>query len=433
MGKSTLFNRLVGERKSIVADTEGVTRDRLEGAVNWLGKQLLLVDCGGIPHPVAEAREGVTRQVWKAVDDADLVVVVVDAHTGLVASDLEIVRALRRRGKKLVLAVNKVDHRNDEGASREFATLGIPVAFEISALTGRGTGDLLDYLSHEAGIAPQQVTSPARLAVVGRRNVGKSTLINRLVGEERVVVADAPGTTRDAVEIRFTRGEDEYILVDTAGLILRRTHMENIAYYSEVRALKAMETAAVVLFVLDARDGILRTDKRIGGRVKEAGKACVLVSNKWDTVPRRGRLSILKQEFQALVVRELGFLKYAPIAFVSALRGTGLDEIFSCLKEVRKWQTVWIPRQDLQQIVRGVSESYQNVIGESKITGGRQSGVDPTRFHIYVRNAEKLKPAVSQILEEEIRSFYPYTGVPIFFKFIEERERGEKVHRARKI
>jgi GTP-binding protein len=424
VGKSTLFNRLVGARKAIVADVEGVTRDRLEAEVRWQGKSFILVDCGGIPHPVEEAREGATEQVWKAVNEADLVLFVVDAHAGLTGGETELMRALRKRGKAVALVVNKVDHPRYDGAAANFGDLGLRDVFEVSAISGRGTGDLMDYLTRRVGVVAGSQLRGTRLAVVGRRNVGKSTLVNRLVGEARVVVGEEPGTTRDAVEVPFTYAGEDYLLVDTAGLVLRRREMESVAYYSEVRALEAIEKADIVLFMLDANAGILRTDKRIGGRIKEAGKATVVVSNKWDTAPRERREAALRKEFESLFREEMGFLKYAPVVFISALKGTGVEDIFEAVKTVNEWREKWMPKEELSQIVRGVGESYTNVVGESRIRGGRQSGVDPARFHIYVRNAEKISPALAQILEDEIRSFYPYTGVPIFLKFIEEEVKG---------
>lgn len=424
VGKSTLFNRLTRGRTAIVAETEGVTRDRLETEVRWLGKAFILVDCGGLPHPVKDTREGVTRQVWKAVKEADLVLLVVDRQTGITSDDFEIVRALRKQRKRMILVVNKVDHSRYDGCGGEFARLGIQEIFEVSAISGRGTGKLLDHLVEVTGSLPEVGLAPTRIAVVGRRNVGKSTLINRLLGEERVIVADQPGTTRDAVEIPFRHKGREYILVDTAGLVLRRRRMDNLNFYSEVRALAAIDRADIVLFVLDVRDGILRTDKRIAGLIKDAGKASVIVSNKWDTAPLGHRAKYLKQEFRELIQQELHFMKYAPVIFVSALTGEGIPEIFKRLEDVQRWREEWMPPEELTQIVRGVGQSYANVIGESRITGGRQSGVDPTRIHILVRNAEKMSPAISQILEDEIRAFYPYTGVPIFFKYIEEVPSG---------
>jgi GTP-binding protein len=422
VGKSTLFNRLVGARKAIVADIEGVTRDRLEAEVNWLGKGFILVDCGGIPHPVEEAREGATEQVWKAVSDADLVLLLVDAHSGVIAGEPEIARALRKQGKPTALVVNKVDHPRHSGAGNQFACLGIPDVVEVSAVSGRGTGDLMDYIAARVGTPVVAGGQPTRVAIVGRRNVGKSTLVNRLLGEGRVVVSDKPGTTRDAVEVSFSYGGEEYILVDTAGLVLRRREMESIAYYSEMRALDAIEKADVVLFMLDAQDGILRTDKRIGGRIKDAGKATVIVSNKWDTALRGKDERTLRGQFEDLVRKEMGFLKYAPVVFVSALDGTGLESIFGAVRAVGSWRRMWIPQEELTQIVRGVGESYPNIAGKSIMRFGRQSGIDPTRLHIYVRNAEKVNRSLSQILEDEIRSFYPYAGVPIFFKFIEDKK-----------
>ena len=327
VGKSTLFNRLTGRRHALVADFPGLTRDRQYGAAVLDERNCWLVDTGGWGHPEQGLAEPVAGQTWRAVEEASVVMLVVDARQGLTAEDEALAGRLRREGKPVILAVNKVDGLDEPVATAEFHRLGLGLPYAVSATHGRGMAQLAEALGRalppepDAGPVPEE---GIRIAVIGRPNVGKSTLVNRLLGEDRVVTADQPGTTRDSIYVPFERLGRRYTLIDTAGLRRKARVFEAVERFSAIKTLQALDEAHVAILVLDARQGIAAQDATLLGWVEERGKALVLAVNKWDGLAPGER----EQARRDLDLR-LTFIDYAPLHFISALHGSGVGRAWS--------------------------------------------------------------------------------------------------------
>jgi len=412
VGKSTLFNRLVGRRLAIVEDQPGITRDRLQQEVEWRGCRFLLVDTGGLTYPDDRLGEQVQRQALEAIRAADLLLFLVDGQQGVTAEDEKVADLLRRSERPVLLVVNKVDNRELEAAAVEFFRLGLGDPFPVSALHGRGTGDLLDKILAFLAPQPQEEEEEAiKVAIVGRPNVGKSSLVNRLLGEERVVVSEIPGTTRDAVDVRLTHGGRTFVLVDTAG-IRRRARIDTpTEFYSVRRALAAMERAQVVLLVLEAPAGVTAQDKRLAARVAAAYKAMVIVVNKWDLLDHAAR-----RAYPALLAQELAYVGWAPRVFVSALTGRNVGSV---LKETEKAYAAAgrrLPTAELNRFlaeVTALTPPPQRGRRPAKLYYATQAGVDPPTFVLFVSQPESWSAAYLRHLENRLREAYDFAGTPL--------------------
>jgi len=411
VGKSTLFNRLLGDQDAIVEDRPGVTRDRLEREVEWTGRRFMLVDTGGWMPGGSELEGKVSRQVEAAAKDAELILMVADAAVGLVDDDERVAAWLRRLDVPVILVVNKVDSHTRGSDVWDFMRLGLGEPRPVSALHGRMSGDLLDEIC-EAISAPLESVEPAeerdatpRLAIVGRPNVGKSTLFNRLVGEERSVVHDMPGTTRDAVDTLIETPDGPIVLVDTAGM-RRKSRVDDAAeYYSLVRALRAVDDADVALLVIDATEGVTAQDQRLAERVNAAGCPIVIVLNKWELLDTEER-----EEIDIAVRRMLSFLVDAPVLRLSALTGKGVNRLLpvvaSCIEQYRKR----VSTTDVNRLLAD-AQQRQPAGGGARVLYGLQGATDPPTFTLFVNR--ELPQHYLRYLERTLREHFGFGSTPI--------------------
>ncbi len=439
VGKSTLFTRIVGRRQAIVEDIPGTTRDRLYAEAEWGGLDFVLVDTGGLEvipasgvgdqwQPLATGSvpyvAAMKAQAEIAIAEADLILLVVDALAGLTAADEAVADILRRTDKPVIVAVNKADNAALREAATEFYALGIGDPYPVSAIHGTGTGDLLDALV--AALASHQVPEEefeddvVRVAIVGRPNVGKSSILNRILGEERVIVSDIAGTTRDAIDSEITVGDTNVVLIDTAG-IRRRGHIERgIEKYSVLRALRAVERADVAMLVLDATQLVTAQDAHVAGYILEARKSVVVLINKWDLIPARAEA---KDEFLKRVRYEFRFMDYVPIHFVSAVTGEGVDEALAMAMEVYHERHQRMPTSELNRILR---EAITKVNPPSR--GGRrlrlyygtQADIDPPTFILFVNDRKLAHFGFTRFIENQIRERYAFLGTPIVIEYRHE-------------
>ncbi|GMA52519.1 GTPase Der [Alicyclobacillus contaminans] len=336
VGKSTLFNRIVGERISIVENVPGVTRDRIYAKADWNGREFHLIDTGGIELADQDEVSNLIRvQAEMAIDEADVIVFLVDGQTGLIAADRDVAELLRRSGKPIVLGVNKLDHPKHHEAAYEFYELGFGEPIAVSAEHGSGTGDLLDEVVRQLpeGTDPEYSDDVIRIALIGRPNVGKSSLINALVGDHRVMVSDVAGTTRDAIDTPLEVDGQRYVLIDTAGMRRRGKVYERIEKYSVLRALRAIERSDVAFVVLDGHEGIAEQDKRVAGYALEAGRAVAFLVNKWDIVDKDDKTA---HQFQQQIREEFQFMRWAPVLFVSAKTKQRIHKILPLARKLPK-------------------------------------------------------------------------------------------------
>ncbi len=425
VGKSTLFNRLLRRRQAIVAPVPGVTRDRLYAQVSWRGRRFLLVDTGGLDPRPARARDGepglaeaAARQALAAVEEADLVVLVVDGKTGLHPDDEAIAGLLRRSGKPVLVAVNKVDRAAEEPAAAEFYALGLGEPVPVSAEHGLNAGDLLDRVAAalpEGDGEEDQAAAAVRVCVVGRPNVGKSSLVNRLVGRERMIVSDVPGTTREPVDLRWEAGGRVFELVDTAGLRRRSRIADDVEFYGVVRTLRAVERCHVALVVLDATAGVVEQDKKIAGYVHERGRGCVLVLNKWDLMGGADQ-----RQAEGEVRRALPFLAYAPVVCTSALTGLGLDRLPALVARVADNHAARVPLEDLERAVEQ-AKALHAPPGRLEVGGAVQVGVRPPTFVIFVNDPGLVPRGYERYLENRLRERFDFTGTAIRLLFRKKR------------
>jgi len=427
VGKSTLFNRLVGGRRAIVEATPGITRDRNYGTVEWRGRSFLVVDTGGFeptrPTPIAQR---VIEQAHLAMDDADVILLLVDAREGLTPYDEEIAMLLRQKTEKQVLLVaNKMDTSKQISDAADFYRLGFSDVVPISAEHGTGVGELLDYL---LSLLPPPTKEQAPLdavniAVVGRPNVGKSSLVNRILGEPRVIVSPDPGTTRDAIDTPFTYQGQQYVLVDTAGIRSKSRITHRFEYYSVLRAIKSVERCDVALLLLDATTDVVRQDARIAGITREAGCASILVVNKWDLVEKEARVA----DRYILRLREkLGHLDYAPVLFVSALTGQRVFKVFGGVERVLKERDRRIPSKELNRFVdRAVTEHPPpSPKGRQiKIHYATQLRCRPPTVSLVTNDPKSISPSYVRYLVNRFRETYGFEGNPIRLRFRGGRSR----------
>jgi len=443
VGKSVLFNRLVGQRKAVVSELPGTTRDRIFGEADWNGVVFDVVDTGGLevyrPRQPGDAassplEEGsrdfvpeIRAQALLAIEEADVIVLVVDAMQGVTAADQEIAGILLRTSKPVLVAANKADNPARREDAFEFYGLSIGEVYPVSALHGTGTGDLLDAILDALPLKPADdldaEDESIKIAIVGRPNVGKSSLLNKLLGQERAIVSPVAGTTRDAIDTRLTWNGIPITLIDTAGIRRRGKVAPGVEKYSVLRAYKAVERADVVLLLIDATDGVTQQDTHIAGMVREAYKSVVIVVNKWDAIEKdRHTMNEHIQEVQ----QKLAFMPYVPVLFVSALTGQRIHTVLETAVRVQEERMVRIPTSTLNKIVREAMlrhPPHSKQPRPLKIFLAQQVRVDPPTFLFHVNDVRLMHFSYERYLENQIRAVYPFTGTPIRFSF---RERGRK-------
>ncbi|MGB9802580.1 ribosome biogenesis GTPase Der [Desulfofundulus sp.] len=418
VGKSTLFNRLVGGRIAIVEDEPGITRDRLYRDTEWAGRVFTLVDTGGLDFVEAgDIPRQVRRQVELAIEEADVILFLVDARTGLTSTDEDVAALLRRTSKPVLLVANKVENFQRTDQLVEFYRLGLGEPIPVSAAQGMNTGDLLDRLVSvlPPAVPEDQEPDTIHIAVIGRPNVGKSSLVNAILGEERVIVSDTPGTTRDAIDTCFEREGRTYVLVDTAGIRRKSRIEENVEKYSVLRSLRAVERCEVALVVLDAVEGVTEQDKRIAGYAHEQGKASVLAVNKWDLVKKDTHTS---QRFTELIRRELAFMTYAPVVFISALTGKRVHRLLELVDLVAQQQCLRINTSDLNRLLRDAvlhNPPPSDKNRRLKILYATQGGVKPPTFILFVNDPDLMHFSYLRYLENQLRAAFGFHGTPIRF------------------
>ncbi|MCM2258331.1 MAG: ribosome biogenesis GTPase Der [Vicinamibacteria bacterium] len=418
VGKSTLFNRICGRRKAITDSRPGSTRDRNYAQASWQGAAFEIVDTGGLLLGTDDPMLGPAAvQADRAIAESDRVVLIVDARAGLLPDDAAIAKQLRQAGKEFLLAVNKTEGKSS--GIEEFASLGAREALAISADHGQGVGDLLDAALE--GLpkveAPEEGTRPIRVAIVGRPNVGKSSLLNRLTGEERALVSDIAGTTRDAVDSLITRGERTYQLVDTAGIRKQRLLKETVDHVSVVQAKRAIDRADVAVLVLDAEEGLREMDATIGGLIQEAGTGVVVAINKWDLAQKRSaKQKTVEQDFRD----GLKFLHWAPICFISAHTGRGVPALLETVAKVRQACALRITTGELNRVVAKASEKYapkaKKGSHDVRILYASQIGIEPPTIALSLNHPVDLHFSWQRYLENQLREAFDFGGSPIFLK-----------------
>ncbi|MBQ1575488.1 MAG: ribosome biogenesis GTPase Der [Oscillospiraceae bacterium] len=427
VGKSMLFNRLVGKRLSIVEDTPGVTRDRLYAECEWCGRTFDMVDTGGIePRTDSEILQFMREQAQIAIDAADVIVLVTDIRTGVTAADKDVANMLLRSRKPVVLAVNKADSTGPEDpAVYEFYELGLGDPIAVSAVHGHGTGELLDAcLAH---LPPQtdeeEEDDRIKVAVIGKPNVGKSSLINCILGEKRVIVSNVAGTTRDAVDTPFENDKGKYVFIDTAGIRRKSKVDERVEKFSVMRAQLAIERADVCVIMIDAREGVTEQDTKIAGLAHEAGKASIVVVNKWDLVEKEtGTMEKMRKD----VMRDLSFMSYAPILFISALTGQRTERLFELINFVNDQSNMRISTGMLNDVLADAQARVQPPTDKGrrlKIYYMTQTGIKPPNFVIFCNSRELFHFSYQRYLENQIRSVFGLEGTPVRIVI---RQKGDK-------
>jgi GTP-binding protein len=417
VGKSTLFNKIAGRRLAIVDDTPGVTRDRLYAAAEWSGREFALADTGGIePETDDEIPLFIREQAMLAVELADVVVFVTDVRTGVMSADQDVAQLLRRARKPVVLAVNKADSTGYENPDiYEFCSLGLGDPIAVSAVHGHGTGDLLDACVRS--FPPPRDTpdgdDAVRVAVIGRPNVGKSSLVNALLGERRAIVSGTAGTTRDAVDTDFENDTGKYVFIDTAG-IRRKTKVDSrVEYFSVLRAQMAVERADVCLIVIDAVAGVTEQDTKVAGLAHEAGRASVIVVNKWDLVEKDGRTMDAMRD---MIRRELGYMTYAPTLFISALTGQRVGRLFELVNHVNGQALTRVSTGMLNDVLADAVARMQPPTDKGrrlKIYYMTQTGVRPPTFVCFCNDAELFHFSYRRYIENRIRAVFGLEGTPV--------------------
>lgn len=412
VGKSTLFNRLTRSQQALVADFAGTTRDRIYGTVSWEQRKAIVIDTAGIGEQGSELSPLMSRQAELAMQEAQVLLFVVDGRAGLTATDEQLAQQLRRLGKPLILVINKTEHLAGEITAADFYRLGFTDNCLISAAHGTGIEQLLNMLTVYVPVIPEAEASQGiKIAVVGRPNVGKSTLINRLLGEERVVVYDAPGTTRDSIYIPFTRAEKNYVLIDTAGVRRRRSIQENIEKFSVIKTLQAIEEAQVVIMVMNARENISEQDLHLLGFIVNAGKALVMVVNKWDGLTVEQREAVKKE-----MDRRLDFVRFARNYFISALHGTGVGKIFEFAAEAYQAAMREIPTAELTRALEKAVATHQPPAPqgrEIKLRYAHAGGHNPPIVVIHGKRVHHLPASYQRYLMNFFRDYFNLRGTPI--------------------
>ena len=416
VGKSTFFNRIAGKRISIVEDTPGVTRDRIYADAEWLGRAFTLIDTGGIdPNSTDVILRQMKLQAELAVDIADVILFFVDAKQGLVPADYEVADLLRRASKPIITVVNKADNQRDEQSMYDFYALGLGTLYAISSAQGLGLGDLLDeVISHFGEAVEEEEDDAVRIAIVGKPNVGKSSLVNALIGEHRTIVSEIAGTTRDAIDVPFTKDGTDYILIDTAGIRKKaRIEDKSIERYSVIRSFAAVRRAEAVIVMIDAVQGITEQDVKIAGFVHDEGKPCVIAVNKWDAVDKD---TYTINKFDKDIASDLAFMSYAQTVYISALKGQRLHKLFELLGSARDNNRRRITTGLLNECI---SEAVTMVEPPSdkgrrlKIYYATQVAVAPPTIVIKVNDGRLLHFSYLRYLENYLRKSFDFSGTPI--------------------
>ncbi|MGI1808534.1 ribosome biogenesis GTPase Der [Pediococcus pentosaceus] len=414
VGKSTIFNRIAGERISIVEDTPGVTRDRIYTHSEWLGHKFNLIDTGGIQIGDEPFLEEIKDQAELAIDEADVIVFLVSVREGLSDADEAVAKILYKADKPVILAVNKVDNPELRQDIYDFYSLGFGEPFPLSGSHGLGLGDLLDeVISKFPEDKNEEEDDAIRFSLIGRPNVGKSSLVNAILGEQRVIVSDIAGTTRDAIDTRFTNNEDEYVMVDTAGMRKKGKVYENTERYSVMRAMKAIDNSNVVLVVLNAEEGIREQDKRIAGYAHEAGRGIIIVVNKWDTL-KKDNHSL--SNFEQAIRSEFAYLSYAPIIFVSAVTKQRLSQLPELIKRVDTNHRRRIQSSSLNDVLMdaiAVNPTPSDNGKRLRVYYGTQVSTEPPTFVVFVNDPDLMHFSYERFLENKIREAFDFEGTPV--------------------
>ena len=428
VGKSMLFNKLTGQRTSIVEDTPGVTRDRIYGECEWCNRTFSLVDTGGIePGTDSEMLKFMRRQAEIGIELADAIIMVVDVRSGVTAADQDVATMLRKSKKPVCLAVNKCDsigHINPDVF--EFYSLGIGDLFETSAVHGHGTGDMLDWVLENIpeDDSDEEEDEIIKVAIVGKPNVGKSSLLNQILGEERVIVSNVAGTTRDAIDSYYENETGKYCLIDTAGMRRKSKVDDQIEKYSNMRSIAAIERADVCLILIDANEGVTEQDTKIAGLVHEAGKAAIIVVNKWDAVEDKETNTM--RDMEQKVRQDLAYMTYAPVMFLSALTGQRVNRLFPMIQEVAKQNSSRITTGALNSVLADATARVQPPTDKGrrlKIYYMTQASSKPPHFVIFCNDARLFHFSYQRYLENQIREVFGLQGTPIRITI---RQKGDK-------
>ena len=429
VGKSTLFNKLIGQRLSIVDDTPGVTRDRIYGECEWLGHEMLLIDTGGIePYSDDIILSQMRRQAQLAIDSADVIIFVTDVRTGVVATDEEVATMLIKSNKPIILCVNKSDSLGEPPAEfYEFYNLGLGDPIQVSAAHGHGTGDLLDkvleYLPEE--METENENDTVKVAVIGKPNAGKSSLINKIAGEERVIVSNIAGTTRDATDTYIENKFGSFMFIDTAGLRRKSKVEDQIEKYSVIRARMAVERADVCVIMIDAVEGFTEQDSKVAGIAHELGKACIIAVNKWDLVEKDGQTM---DKYRKKLMNDFSFMSYAPIIFISAKTGQRIDRLFELIKFVDAQNAMRISTGKLNDVLANATARVQPPSDKGKrlkIYYMTQASTRPPTFVCFVNNKDLFHYSYQRYIDNQIREVFGLEGTPTRF-VIRERDKNNK-------
>lgn len=430
VGKSTLFNKLIGKRLSIVDDTPGVTRDRIYGDCEWLGRNMLMVDTGGIePYSDDIILSQMRRQAQLAIESADVIVLVTDVRSGVVATDMEVAQMLQKSGKPIVLCVNKCDTIGDVPPDfYEFYNLGLGDPIAVSSVHGHGTGDLLDeiikYLPDEE--QGEYDEDKIKVAVIGKPNVGKSSLINAISGEERAIVSNIAGTTRDSTDTLISNEYGEFVFIDTAGLRRKSKVEDQIEKYSVIRARMAVERADVCVIMIDGTEGFTEQDSKVAGIAHDLGKACIIAVNKWDAVDKDGKT--MDKERKKLM-NDFGFMSYAPIIFISAKTGQRLDRLFELIKFVNEQNSMRISTGKLNEVLSAATTRVQPPTDKGKrlkIYYMTQASTRPPTFVCFVNSKDLFHYSYQRYIDNQIREVFGLEGTPTRFVIREREKNGKK-------
>lgn len=428
VGKSTLFNKLAGQRISIVQDTPGVTRDRVYAQAEWLRYNFTIIDTGGIePESEDIIISQMRRQAQIAIETADVIIFIVDGKDGLTAADKEVAQMLRKSKKPIVLVVNKVDSLKEEDNAYEFYNLGIGDPITISASQGLGLGDMLDrVVEHfEVSQEDEEEDETIRIAFMGKPNVGKSSLINKLLGEDRVIVSNVPGTTRDAIDSYLETEQGKFILIDTAGLRRKSKVKEEIERYSVIRTLAAIEKADVCILMIDAEEGVSEQDEKIVGYAHEMNKAIMVIVNKWDLIEKDDKtMNVFKKDLES----KLKFINYAPYLFISAKTGQRVHKVLEMAKECYDSYNRRISTGVLNEVInKAVLMKEPPIVGlkRLKIYYVTQVGTKPPTFVFFVNDSNALHFSYERYLENQLRNSFDFKGTGIKLQFRERKEKNE--------
>ncbi|HAB0629668.1 TPA_asm: ribosome biogenesis GTPase Der [Listeria monocytogenes] len=415
VGKSTIFNRIVGERVSIVEDVPGVTRDRIYNSAEWLGKEFNIIDTGGIDLSDEPFLEQIRAQAEIAIDEADVIIFITNGREGVTDADEQVAKILYRSNKQIVLAINKVDNPEMRDQIYDFYSLGFGEPYPISGSHGLGLGDMLDavrahFPKEEEEEYPDDTV---KFSLIGRPNVGKSSILNALLGEDRVIVSDIAGTTRDAIDTTYTFDGQDYVMIDTAGMRKRGKVYESTEKYSVLRAMRAIERSDVVLVVINAEEGIREQDKRIAGYAHDAGRAIIIVVNKWDAINKDEKtINVWTEDIR----EQFQFLSYAPIVFVSAKTKQRLNNLFPLINQVSDNHSLRVQSSMLNDVISdavAMNPSPMDKGKRLKIFYTTQVAVKPPTFVVFVNDPELMHFSYERFLENRIREAFPFEGTPI--------------------